>query len=334
MKFVSSLTQEQEENLKKIMDTHPSRRVRMRAHSILLSNRGHTIKSISDIYEVDRDTVSSWIDSWEKYGYDGLPDKPRSGRPPKLTEDEKKTAEDLIRANRRSVKKAAAELKEKTGKTVSLRTLKRIAKSAGMTWRRIRRSLKSKRNQEEFEKAQEEITELRRQHQNEEIDVFYFDESGFTLEPSVPYAWSSPDGTDGIPSSKSRRLNVLGFLSTDNRFQSFMFECSADSDVVVACFNYFSEIITKKTVVIIDNAPTHTSQEFEDHIEEWEEKGLFIKKLPTYSPELNLIEILWRFIKYHWLPFSAYLSFDNLVSEVEKILKGVGSEYRINFSEV
>jgi hypothetical protein len=56
-----------------------------------------------------------------------------------------------------------------------------------------------------------------------------------------------------------------------------MFECSADSDVVVACFNYFSEIITKKTVVIIDNAPTRTSQEFEDHIEEREEKGLFIK---------------------------------------------------------
>jgi hypothetical protein len=23
--------------------------------------------------------------------------------------------------------------------------------------------------------------------------------------------------------------------------------------------------------------------------------------LPSYSPELNLIEILWRFIKYYWL---------------------------------
>ena len=28
--------------------------------------------------------------------------------------------------------------------------------------------------------------------------------------------------------------------------------------------------------------------------------------LPPYSPELNLIEILWRRIKYTWLPFSAY----------------------------
>jgi transposase len=54
--------------------------------------------------------------------------------------------------------------------------------------------------------------------------------------------------------------------------------------------------------------------------------------LPPYSPELNLIEILWRFIKYKWLPFSAYLTFETLVEEVEKVLKNVGSEWFINFS--
>ncbi|WP_368860940.1 transposase, partial [Desulforhabdus sp. TSK] len=41
-------------------------------------------------------------------------------------------------------------------------------------------------------------------------------------------------------------------------------------------------------------------------------KNLYIKFLPTYSPELNLIEILWRKIKYEWLSFSAYLSFSLL----------------------
>lgn len=68
------------------------------------------------------------------------------------------------------------------------------------------------------------------------------------------------------------------------------------------------------------------------NIEKWEKKGLFVKYLPPYSPELNPIEILWRFIKYLWLPFSAYTSFRNLVEEVEKVLKGIGSEYIINFS--
>src|SRR6516165_3746184 len=56
----------------------------------------------------------------------------------------------------------------------------------------------------------------------------------------------------------------------------------------------------------MDNASVHTSEEFEECLPRWKKKGLTIKYLSTYSPELNLIEILWRNIKYTWLPFSAY----------------------------
>jgi transposase len=48
-----------------------------------------------------------------------------------------------------------------------------------------------------------------------------------------------------------------------------------------------------------------------DKQEEWREKGLSLFFLPTYSPELNLIEILWRFIKYQWLEIDAYESWHN-----------------------
>jgi transposase len=37
--------------------------------------------------------------------------------------------------------------------------------------------------------------------------------------------------------------------------------------------------------------------------------GVVIIEVPGLTPELNLIEILWRVIKYKWLPISAYLSF-------------------------
>ena len=30
----------------------------------------------------------------------------------------------------------------------------------------------------------------------------------------------------------------------------------------------------------------------------WEERGLFVWFLPTYSPHLNIAEILWRKLKY------------------------------------
>ncbi|KAA6323078.1 hypothetical protein EZS27_027452, partial [termite gut metagenome] len=43
------------------------------------------------------------------------------------------------------------------------------------------------------------------------------------------------------------------------------------------------------------------------------EKEVLIFFLPVYSPELNLIEILWRRIKYQWIPFDAYGCFENLI---------------------
>ncbi len=128
------------------------------------------------------------------------------------------------------------------------------------------------------------------------IKVSHFDESGFTLKPSIPYAWQPKGDNIELPSSKSTRINVLGFLSADMTFQSFMFNCSVNTDVVEACFDSFSETITVKTIVIVDNAPTHTSIQFTKNLQKWEEKGLSVKYLPAYSPELNKIEILWRFI--------------------------------------
>jgi hypothetical protein len=76
--------------------------------------------------------------------------------------------------------------------------------------------------------------------------------------PIVPAAIQLIYETIEIPASKSKkRLNVLGFLSQDNRFESYCFEGRVDSSVVVACFNEFCKTLTKKTVVVIDNASIH-----------------------------------------------------------------------------
>ena len=50
------------------------------------------------------------------------------------------------------------------------------------------------------------------------------------------------------------------------------------------------------------------------------------------SPELNLIEILWRRIKYHWLPLDAYESYAHLKREVLSILENIGEKYVITFT--
>jgi transposase len=115
------------------------------------------------------------------------------------------------------------------------------------------------------------------------------------------------------------------------KFQSYVFEDSINSRVVQACFDEFAKQLCKKTVIILDNASIHKSDEFKQNIELWEKQGLFIYFLPPYSPELNRIENLWRFIKYYWLSPSAYKGISSLREHLYEVLKNIGSKYQINF---
>jgi transposase len=75
----------------------------------------------------------------------------------------------------------------------------------------------------------------------------------------------------------------------------------------------------------------HSSKKFKAKIEEWAKEDLWIYFIPPYSPELNEIEILWRFVKYQWLAFEAYSSFENLKKHLKDIFDSFGSKCIINF---
>ncbi len=126
--------------------------------------------------------------------------------------------------------------------------------------------------------------------------------------------------------------NVLGFINHSCQFESYVFEQPFNSSMVVACFDEFVKTIDKTTYVLIDNAPTHTSHLFKESIKRWEQSNLYVKFISSYSPDLNLIEILWRKIKYDWIPFSAFQSFNYLKSDLFHILANIGSdEYTITY---
>jgi len=135
-------------------------------------------------------------------------------------------------------------------------------------------------------------------------------------------------------SSHGRRVNVLGFLKRNNELVPYIVEGKIDTAVIVECFEQLSQHLDKRTYVFLDNAPVHRSYAFVEHIAQWVKRGLIVKYLPSYAPELNLIEILWRFMQYYWLPFSAYTSFQCLYEAIEQILTGVGTEYTITFQTI
>jgi transposase len=336
MLFVNPLTKTELTTLNEIYKNHTVYSVRTRAHIIKLSNDGYEVKDISNICNVCRQTVATCINDWESICVVAIFEAKRSGRKKKITnQQEKVLIENALNESPRSLKKVIAEFSEKYNIELSLSTLKRLCKAYGLSWRRIRKSLKSKRNIEEFERSKAQVNQLVESYKKGEINLYYFDESGFSLVPSVPYAWQKKGEYIEVPSSRSENISVLGFIDRNSNLESFVFKGSVNSNIVVKCFDEFSkktEIQDKPTIVLVDNSPLHTSNLFCAKSTEWCSKNLVVVPIARYSPELNIIEILWRKIKYEWMPFSAYKSIKNLEENLTEILAHVGNKYSIQFS--
>ncbi len=166
------------------------------------------------------------------------------------------------------------------------------------------------------------------------MKIYYGDERGFSLDPCLAYGWQAQAEYIKIVPKKSKRLNVFGLLSRDNHLQAYSGEQAMNGELIIAFFDDFVTQIKQKTVVVLDNATIHYTQAFDDKITEWQEQDLHIFFLPTYSPHLNLIETLWRKIKYEWWKPHHYSSWQTLTTAIEEIINKVGDSLTINFNEL
>jgi len=200
-------------------------------------------------------------------------------------------------------------------------------------WKRFRYSLKKKQDPIEYEKKVTELKQLLQLYQSGYIDLFFAYESGFNMEGYLPYGWQPVGEYIEITPTKTKGTNVFGLMSLDNQLQAFTYTGSSTSKLVISISDDFHKTIKKRTVVVMDNAPIHHSKEFENKINSWKEDDLDIFFLPKYSPHLNPIEILWRMMKYKWLPYEEIKSQAELDAMIDQILQGFGTEYTIDFIE-
>ena len=217
-------------------------------------------------------------------------------------------------------------------KCCSSQTIKRILKSENYSWRRLRKSLKNRRNSELFATCKVQIERLKEQALFNEIELCYLDETGVNLSPNVPYAWQEKGNTIILPASRTKGISIMGILNPlKQEFYGDIYHGSANSDCVIHTLDKFTESIQKKTVLILDNASIHRANIVKDKIEEWESKGLYLKFIPPYSPELNLIEILWKHLKYYWIEPNDYQNMETLQMKIIDILQQYGNKYSISF---
>lgn len=127
-KFITALSEEEVNKLVKNHQNHQNFRVRHRSHAILMSFQGSSIDEIAKACRVDRDTVSRWIDDWNKSSFKGLEDNARSGRPKILTAAEEEQAFETAMKNPRFPARQLDEVVTEIGKQISVYTLKDLIK--------------------------------------------------------------------------------------------------------------------------------------------------------------------------------------------------------------
>jgi len=305
--------------------------VRQRAHCLILASQGVKIEELMNIFQVSYKTIYNWFNRWELEGMLGLYNKPGRGCKPTFNPDQKNRIREWARQQPKQLKQVAQKIKEEWGIIISTKTIKRILKTLSMSWHRMRRGVGGEPNPQEYQEKQAQLEEFKRLESEGLVDLYYLDETGFCLIPCVPYGWQNIGEYLALPSRRSRRINVLGIMNRNNHLETYISSQSINSDVVVACIDTFFSRVNKPTVIVVDQSSIHTSNIILNKLEEWRERNLTIFQLPPYSPQLNLIEILWRFIKYEWIEIDAYSSWTTFVNSVEKILKEFGKSYVINF---
>lgn len=136
--------------------------------------------------------------------------------------------------------------------------------------------------------------------QNDEGLVQLFGDGMHLHHQVVPsFCWGDPLDPPLLNTNSHRqRLNILGAYSLeDQQLIHLTSEKNCDGQRVIEFFEKLLQAYPQKHTIVLylDNAPYF----YAPLVREWLEQHpqLVIESLPTYSPNLNLIERLWRLVK-------------------------------------
>lgn len=167
------------------------------------------------------------------------------------------------------------------------------------------------------------------------LDLFFGDESGFCLQPTLFRCWQPPGPTLGLPAqAHGKRLNVAGFLRGDGALMHFEREGRLGGAEFIEAVEtkLLPALRDRPAVLVLDNGPCHRSRLVKARRADWRARGLRLLFLPPYCPHLNRIETLWRMVKHRWLAPAAYGCFALLTRAVTDTLNQVGFAHRITFA--
>ncbi|ACV62679.1 Transposase and inactivated derivatives-like protein [Desulfofarcimen acetoxidans DSM 771] len=314
------------EDLNKIKRETPYK-LRCRVQAVILVMKGRQAKQIAEYLDISKQTIRKYVAYFNEGGVKKLLHvSKKPGRPPRLTNEQKEEVKEVL-------KQPPSEVGFSTHTTWNCKTLAAyihdtygVKYTSDGVWRMLLKMdfrynrptyVLAKADPEKQKAFQDELEELKKNLTECEI-LLYVDASHIRDYQGLQRAW--------FPKGEQKKIKTYGhhakvtLYGALNYYTGKVFCVNYDKinaekfkDFLKKLVSHFLKDDISKIYIVLDNARVHHAKLLKDFLDEHKDH-LFLKFLPPYSPNLNCIEELWK-----WLKNTAiYNRFHKNASEIQK----------------
>jgi transposase len=304
----------------------------VRIMAVMMVASGASIRETASSVNVSDETVRIWLRKLLLNGPSSLDGKKRPGRQPKLSKKQRHELAKLIDMgpdangysqggwNSAMIQQL---IQDRFGVLYAVNYISQLLKNMGFSWQKAKfvsdhHSKKSRR--EWMQKKWPAILNLA---ERKNAYVLFGDEASFPQWGSLSYTWSRRGQQPEVKTAGVRRgYKVFGLIEYfTGKFFCKAQEKKLDSQTYIE----FLEMVLKQTrkhlILIQDGARYHVSEDLMVFFYENRQR-LTVFQLPTYSPDYNPIEMLWRNIKRAGIHLRYFPTFEDLKAKVNELLVG------------
>ena len=262
--------------------------------TILLLHDGWSYEQIAKALLLDDTTLRRYLKLYQDEGLDALVENHYKGKNTKLTEEQcavlKAHLGQIIYPNAKSI---AAYVAENYGVKYTPEGLVHLLHRLGFVYKKTK-AVPGKADPEK----QKAFIETYHQLKDEKgcNDRIYFMDGCHPNHNAMPaYGWIAKGVTKEIPTNTARkRINLNGAIDISDFDLVIREDPTLNAQSTIALFKQIEDKnpLAEVIYVIADNAPYYRCKLIKEHLQDSKIKIVF---LPSYSPNLNLIERLWKF---------------------------------------
>lgn len=279
---------------RKIKDRSKADRIK----AILFLHEGFTYGQTARLLMLDETTIRHYEKRFVEKGIVGLLELHYHGGTSRLTNEQQAELKEYFRDHTPQTAKAALDHIKKTyGVSYSLIGVTKLMHRLGFVYKKPKLvpGKVDKAAQEQFIQQYKETKNQLREHDR----IYFLDATHPTQNTNLSYGWILKGKTNDkwIKSTSGRkRLNLNGAINLTDKKAVVLEEQTIDAKATIHLLNEIKRKQRRgKVYIILDNAKHHHARA----VRNWllRRPRFTLLYLPAYSPNLNIIERLWRF--YH-----------------------------------